>query len=123
MSFLNGIATLLLYQLIGEVIVMLSGLAIPGPVLGMILLFATLLLLRRAPKFLTFTSSNLLGHLSLLFVPAGVGVVTHLQRIGSEWMPIVTTLFVSTLVSMAVTAWVMQWTVRKLSRNGGHSDD
>lgn len=114
MIFLNGIAALLVYQLLGEIITMLLGLKIPGPVLGMILLFGTLLSIRRIPEFLCFSSNQLLAHLSLLFVPAGVGIVTHLQRIGSEWFPIVLTLFVSTLTSMAVTAWVMQWMIRRL---------
>lgn len=109
-------AALLSYQLLGTVIVLLAGIQIPGPVLGMFLLFLTLLLMRRIPTSLDFTSNNLLTHLSLLFVPAGVGVVTHLQRIGSEWLPIVTTLFVSTLVSMAVTAWTMQWIIRLMRR-------
>ena len=113
-------AVLLFYQLIGTVAVLLINLKIPGPVLGMILLFVTLLLMRRIPESLSFTSDNLLKHLSLLFVPAGVGVVTHLQRIGSEWFPIVTTLFVSTLVSMAVTAWVMQWMVRLMRKRAHH---
>ena len=118
MSFLNGMAMLLFYQLLGTVAVLWLGLNLPGPVLGMILLFLTLLLMRRIPKSLSDTAHNLLLHLSLLFVPAGVGVVTHLKRIGSEWFPIITTLFVSTLVSMAVTAWVMQWTMRHLQRRG-----
>ena len=116
MNFLNGIAVLLVYQLFGTVIVMLLGLNIPGPVLGMIFLFITLLLMRRIPDYLSFTCSNLLSHLSLLFIPAGVGVVTHLQRIGSEWLPIVSTLFISTLVSMAVTAWVMQRVLHFMQR-------
>lgn len=112
MSFINGIAVLLCYQLLGSVVVLLLGLKIPGPVLGMFLLFITLLLLHKLPEWLDQTASYLLKHLSLLFIPAGVGVVVHLQRIGSEWFAIVTTLFVSTLVGMAVTAWVMQWTMR-----------
>lgn len=116
MNFLNGMAALLFYQLVGTVMVLLIDIKIPGPVLGMFLLFLTLLMMRRVPESLDFTSTNLLSHLSLLFVPAGVGVVTHLQRIGSEWFPIVTTLFVSTLISMAVTAWVMQWTIKLLQR-------
>ena len=120
MNFLNGIAILLFYQLVGTVFVLLLDLKIPGPVMGMIVLFVTLLLLRRIPESLSFTADHLLKNLSLLFVPAGVGVVTHLQRIGSEWFPIITTLFVSTLVSMAVTAWVMQWMVRMLSRKVEH---
>jgi holin-like protein len=120
MNFLNGIAILLFYQLAGTIFVLWLDIKTPGPVLGMILLFATLLLMRRIPESLSFSADHLLKHLSLLFVPAGVGVVTHLQRIGSEWFPIVTTLFVSTLVSMAVTAWVMQWMVRMLRKSSSH---
>lgn len=112
MKILYGMAVLLSYQLLGTVIVLLLGITIPGPVAGMFLLFLTLLLMRRIPESLDFTSSHLLTHLSLLFVPAGVGVVAHLQRIGSEWFPLVTTLFVSTLISMAVTARVMQLTIK-----------
>lgn len=114
MNFLNGIATLLFYQLLGTVIVLLLGIKLPGPVVGMFMLFLTLLLLRKVPESLESTSTSLLSHLSLLFVPAGVGVVSHLQRIGSEWFPIVTTLFVSTIISMAMTAWVMQLSIRLL---------
>lgn len=118
MNFINGMALLLFYQLLGTVVGLLLGLQIPGPVLGMIFLFLSLLLMRRVPEFLSFTSGNLLTHLSLLFVPAGVGVITHLQRIGSEWLAIITTLFVSTLVSMAVTALVMQKVIRLLQKGG-----
>jgi holin-like protein len=118
MSFINGIAVLLCYQLLGSVIVLLLGLKIPGAVLGMFLLFVTLLIMRKLPQSLDQTASYLLKHLSLLFIPAGVGVVVHLQRIGSEWFAIVTTLFISTLVGMAVTAWVMQWSMRVLQGRG-----
>lgn len=114
MNFLNGIASLLFYQLLGTVIVLWLGVKLPGPVVGMFMLFLTLLLIRRVPESLESTSTSLLSHLSLLFVPAGVGVVTHLQRIGNEWFPIVTTLFISTIISMAVTAWAMQWTINLL---------
>ncbi len=118
MNLIKGMAVLLFYQLLGTVMGLLLGLAIPGPVLGMILLFVSLLLMGRVPAFLGFTSSNLLAHLSLLFIPAGVGVITHLQRIGSEWVAIVTTLFVSTVVSMAVTALVMQKVIQLLRKGG-----
>ena len=44
MQFLNGITLLLVYQLIGEITVRLLGVPIPGPVLGMVMLFVTCLL-------------------------------------------------------------------------------
>lgn len=120
LNFLNGMAALLFFQLLGTVIILWLDIELPGAVLGMFLLFLTLLLMRRVPQALDFTSTHLLSHLSLLFIPAGVGVITHLKRIGSEWFPIVTTLFVSTLLSMMVTAWVMQWIIRILQRKVNH---
>ena len=40
MKFLNGVTLLLVYQLTGEILVRLLGLPIPGPVLGMVMLYA-----------------------------------------------------------------------------------
>ena len=72
---------LLLYQLIGELIVRAFALPIPGPVIGMALLFLTLLARGRVGEELRNGTSALLQHLSLLFIPAGAGVMLHLQRI------------------------------------------
>jgi holin-like protein len=112
MQFINGITLFLIYQLIGEVCARLLGLPVPGPVLGMLLLFGTLLIRRRSNPTLDDTSNTLLSHLSLLFVPAGVGMIAHLELIADEWLPIVLTLVLSTLITMAATAGVMWLTVR-----------
>jgi holin-like protein len=60
------------------------------------------------PDDLRDTSSSLLRHLSLLFVPAGVGVMAHLDRLADEWLPIAVSLLFSTLMTIAVTAIVMR---------------
>ena len=41
------------------------------------------------------------------FVPAGVGVMAHLNRLGEEALPIAAALLGSTLIGVALTAWVM----------------
>jgi holin-like protein len=99
---------LLLFQLAGEAIALLFALPIPGPVIGMGLLFATLAWRGGPSPELRNTAQNLLQHLSLLFVPAGVGVMLHLQRMADEWLPIVVALVVSTFVTIAVTALVLR---------------
>ena len=98
---------LLIYQLVGELVVRAFTLPIPGPVIGMALLFLTLLARGRVGEPLRDGASTLLQHLSLLFIPAGAGVMLHLQRIESEWLPITVALIVSTFAGMAVTAWVI----------------
>ena len=108
MKFINGLALLLVYQLVGEVAVVFLGLPVPGPVLGMLMLFLTLMIRGGAGPGLGAAANGLLSHLSLLFVPAGVGMMVHFDRIAAEWLPILAGQVVSTLIAMVVTAGVMQ---------------
>ena len=105
---LGALTLLLVYQLAGEVIVQLTGLPVPGPVIGMLLRFLTLLARGGAPGKLRGTSQALLSHLSLLFVPAGVGVMLHFERLGAEWLALAVTLVASTVITIGVTALVMR---------------
>ena len=99
---------LLACQLAGEVIARLSGLPVPGPVIGMLLLFFGLILKGGIPQALQETSDKLLSHLSLLFVPAGVGIMLHLELLAANWLPILVALVVSSFLTIAVTAAVMK---------------
>jgi holin-like protein len=103
-----AMTVLLVYQLVGEIAVIVLHLPVPGPVVGMALLFIALMLRGGANQDLRDTSGGLLRHLSLLFVPAGVGVMAHLNRIANEWLPISVSLVASTLLTIAVTALVMR---------------
>ena len=105
---LGALTLLLVYQLVGEVAVQLLHLPVPGPVLGMLLLFLTLILRGEASPTLHDTANGLLQHLSLLFVPAGVGVMVHGALISAEWLPIVVALIGSTALTMVVTALVLR---------------
>lgn len=121
-DFLNGITILLAYQLVGEITSRLLQLSVPGPVIGMILLFLTLLLRGSLEKTLDSATTALLSHLSLLFVPAGVGVVVHLDLIGDEWLPISIALVLSTLITLAATALIMLAIKRLLHRGNTHAE-
>ena len=112
---LPALATLLVVQTVGEVLSYTLALPIPGPVLGMALLLAYLLVNDAAVARLRPTCVELLKHLSLLFVPAGVGVMLHATRIANEWLPIVVALLASTALAIVVTALVIVWTSRWLA--------
>lgn len=107
MNLIYGMTLLLVYQLIGEVSVHALRIPVPGPVVGMLLLFLTLVLRGAVPAMLAGAANGLLAHLSLLFVPAGVGMMVHFDRIAAEWTSILLALVLSTVITMAVTAWVM----------------
>ncbi len=112
---LLSLGLILLCQLVGEAIARGTGLAVPGPVIGLVLCVLLLLardrLSRRMPIELTDgtfeqTGRGILSHLSLLFIPAGVGVIQRFDVLAGNALAIAAALVVSTVLSLAVTAWV-----------------
>ena len=112
MAALQGLAWLLLCQSAGEAIARLAHLRLPGPVLGMLLLIA-LLQWPRVRTAVGAAADGLLAHLSLLFVPVGVGVITHIGLLSHYGVRIVITITLSTWIGLAVTAAVLQALLRK----------
>jgi holin-like protein len=117
MEALKGLAILLLCQSAGEAVVRLAHLTLPGPVLGMLILLAALSVpALRAP--VQAVAEVLLAHLSLLFVPAGVGVMTHLALIAQYGLRMMLVIVLSTLLGMAVTALVFRAMLRRGTDGG-----
>jgi len=114
MSTLHGFAWLLLCQSAGEVLVRLAHLPLPGPVLGM-LMMAGLLAWSPVRAPVAAAADALLEHLSLLFVPVGVGVITHLALLSQFGARILAALVLSTWVGLAAAALVF----RALQRPAG----
>jgi holin-like protein len=99
---------LLLCQLAGTVVQQALGLPIPGPVMGLVLLLA-LLVWRGGPGLILHETANgFLKYLGLLFVPAGVGVVTELQELRANAIAIAIAIPISTILGLAVTGALMQ---------------
>ena len=107
---LAGLTLLLLFQCAGEALVHGLKLPFPGPVLGMLLLFVTLTL-RRRPIFdgLRQAGHGILQHLSLLFLPAGAGVMLHYRSLIAAPVSMLVILIVSTVAAIAVTGLVLRW--------------
>ncbi len=105
---LAALTWLLLFQLVGEVVVQWLGLPLPGPVLGMLLLFGVLAARGGVPDDLRDTSEGLLQHLMLLFVPAVSGVMIHFERMGRESLPILLASIGGAAITMAVTALTLK---------------
>jgi holin-like protein len=92
---------LLVFQLAGELIATATAIPVPGPVIGMALLFCALVLRGRVPAGLGTAAGAVLQHLGLLFVPAGVGVMTHAALIALHWRPIAAALLAGTALTIA----------------------
>jgi len=107
-----SLSLILLCQLTGEVIVRGLALPMPGPVVGLIMLLSLLLArdrfatLARGPlqgDGVEGASRGLLAHLSLLFIPAGVGVVQKLDLLAEHGIAILAILAVSVVITLLVT--------------------
>lgn len=111
-AMLNAIAILLACQLAGEVSSQMLAMPIPGPVIGMVLLLVILRTVPTASDVLSETSNGILRHLSLLFVPAGVGVMLHVATVKEQWLAILVSVIIGTAVTLAVTALVIKLAMR-----------
>jgi putative effector of murein hydrolase LrgA (UPF0299 family) len=119
MLALRGITWLLLLQSMGEVISRGLHLPLPGPVVGMLFLLFAL----RWPlvhNSVQVVAEFLLQHLSLLFVPVGVGVMTHLDVLGQYGVRIAIVIVLSTWISLTITALVLRALMRDDKPEGDH---
>jgi len=108
----EAFAVLLVFQLVGEVLVQALALPVPGPLIGMLLLFAGLVLRGELGAELQRSAQALLSHLMLLFIPAVTGVMMYVDRIEREWLPFVAACLLGAMITMAVTAFTLRWMLR-----------
>lgn len=111
---INALIILLLCQLAGEVIVRTLSLPVPGPVVGMLLLFIGLLARDSLVDRVEETTQYILRNLTLLYVPAAVGVMVHLALLQQEGLAIMLTLAGSLLLTVIVTALCMNLLLNRL---------
>ena len=119
MQGLRGLAWLLALQSAGELLARGLHLPLPGPVIGMMLLLCAL----RWPVVrepVSVAANFLLSHLSLLFVPVGVGVMTHLSLVARYGLQMLAVVVLSTLVGLLVTVVTLKALQR---RKMPHRDD
>lgn len=111
---LYAITALFAFQLLGEFLVGLLGLPLPGALAGMLLLLAALLALGHVPEALDQVSSGLLRNMMLLFIPAIAGVMLHFDRIAREWLPFLVACIAGAAITLVVTAWTLRRLLHKV---------
>jgi holin-like protein len=125
-----SLSLILICQLIGEVTARGLGLPMPGPVLGFVVLLLLLLLRDRFAMFsrgplkdggAERASRGLLAILSLLFIPAGVGVVQKLHLLADHGIAIVAALVISVVITLLVTVATFLVIGRLMRRREGEA--
>jgi putative effector of murein hydrolase LrgA (UPF0299 family) len=102
-----GLAEILLFQGLGELVSHLFAPAIPGPVIGLVLLLAFLCIRRGVDSDLAGVAAAFSRHLGLLFVPAAVGVVLLLPELRAAWLAIAAALITSVVLTIGVTGLLL----------------
>jgi putative effector of murein hydrolase LrgA (UPF0299 family) len=112
---LRGLTWLVLCQLLGTALSVLLLPMLPGPIIGLLLMFALLLVQGRVSEPLAEASSTLLRYLPLLLVPTAVSVVLYLDLLGKDLWAVIATMLLSLVISCLFTGWLMQ---RLIERQG-----
>jgi len=107
LDYLKGLGVLVLFQLLGEGLAQVLPIAVPGPVLGMVLLFFTLRQLG-PPDWLVKTAGRLISLLSLFFIPAGLGIFFLPEAMQQQWPAILAAIVGGTLLSIALTGLTLK---------------
>ncbi|MCA3020075.1 MAG: CidA/LrgA family protein [Rhodocyclaceae bacterium] len=105
---IKGLAVLLVFQSLGELASRLLQGAMPGPVLGLILLMMFLVARKNISTSIATAADGLLAHLSIFFIPAAVGVMLYastLAETGAAW---VLAILLSTVAAITTTAVVLR---------------
>jgi putative effector of murein hydrolase LrgA (UPF0299 family) len=103
-----GLLLILFFQGAGELVSHAILPALPGPVIGLVLLLVHLNLKGQVDPQLAEVADGFGRHLGLLFVPAAVGVVLYLPQLRSNALGIATALLVSVCATLAVSAFIMR---------------
>ncbi|HCX67524.1 CidA/LrgA family protein [Parvibaculum sp.] len=105
----------------GRLLVWGLSLPVPGTVVGILILLAGLVAMRRVPAPLKETAEFLLAHLNFFYIPAGVGVMGYAVLLADDLWPIVVALFASTFLAMIAAGFAFQFVARLMHEKGGGS--
>lgn len=94
------LSLLFLYSIVGEGVRLFFQLPVPGSIIGILLLFLSFQSKLLKPSAIEDTANFLLNHLTILFVPAGVGLMQYYGAIKYTWPILLGTVVVCSLLSL-----------------------
>ncbi len=112
---LGALTLIIALQVLGTVLTDVLALPVPGPVVGMVLFLLVLSVTRRRWAELEQVNNFFLANLSLLFVPAAVGIVRHLDLVSPILGRLLLVLIVSLLAGLVVSALVFARLARRFT--------
>lgn len=121
-QFLIGLSFLSVLFFVAQYLLLQVQIDVPPALLGIGVLFCALLWMKGVPKFIANAANPLLAHMSLFFIPAIVAIVNFIDLIAAFPLALFFSIVVSTLVSLAITAWISQKLMHKLDNTDVNFD-
>ena len=121
-QFLIGLSFLSVLFFVAQYLLLQVQIHVPPALLGIAVLFCVLLWIKGVPKAISNAANPLLAHMSLFFIPTIVAIVNFIDLIAEFPLALFFSIVVSTLVSLAITAWISQLLMHKLDITNGNSD-
>lgn len=116
MKQLKQLFWILLFSFIGEFLSMISPVAVPGSVIGMVLLFVALHFKWVKMVQVEEVGTWLTDNMAIFFVPAGVGLMTNFDILGDIWWQLLVTILITTTLMIAFVALIVQWLKRRTDK-------
>ncbi len=113
MSLINGLLILLVFQCLGDALKAYFDLIVPGPVIGMLLLFLGLCLYQKIPQAVVKSSQTLIPLLALMFLPASAGLFFLGPQFDDQWPAIITAVVLGSLLSLVFNCLLMKWLCKR----------
>ncbi|MRJ46201.1 CidA/LrgA family protein [Fundicoccus ignavus] len=115
MKIIMQLFWIILFSLLGEIVsvAIASFLAIPGSVIGMVLLFLALHFNVLKLSQVDEVGSWLTDNMAILFVPAGVGLMTNFDVLAESWLQLIVIMFVTTILMMIFVGKIVQAIMNK----------
>lgn len=112
-KYLRQFGIILAVTCVGEIMKYFIPLPIPGSIYGLILMFVLLLAKVIKVEHVKETGEFLIEIMPLMFIPAGVGLITSWSQLQPFLVPLLVITVVSTFVVMIVTGKVTDFLISK----------
>ncbi len=112
---LDGLLILLAFQFAGELLVQTLNLPLPGPVLGMVLLLVALTTRAAVLQRIAPAANLLIGNLTLLFFPIGIGIVLEWDRYAEHGLALLVSIVFGTVLALVLVTGLLKLLLRSPS--------
>ncbi|MEG0390741.1 MAG: CidA/LrgA family protein [Cetobacterium sp.] len=106
-------AIILAITYISSIISKYTPIPIPGPVIGILLLFILLNFKILKVENIKNATNLMLTNLAFLFLPPGVGLLKSIDILANNWHKLFFVIVTTTIITLVITGWSVQFIIKR----------